>query len=111
MLDQAAEKVADQPERYQKRVDFFAKGFEFFNLMIESIPLMERVRDSEGGDAEAVRQAAANWERIEQIAEETAPHGFWFAIVESRMQSGYMGSMASHLGPPSQEQREAADLQ
>ncbi|MFW6106640.1 MAG: DUF4838 domain-containing protein [bacterium] len=110
-LQQAADKVADQPRRYRQRVAFVRHGFEFFRLMIECIPLMGRVRESDGQDVEAVRQVAANWDRIEQIAEETSPHGFRFATISSRMQGGYMGSMASHLGPPSEEHREAAGLE
>jgi hypothetical protein len=111
LLQQAAEEVGDQPPRYRQRVAFLRDGFEFFRLMIECIPLMERVRESDGRDSEAVRQAAANWDRIEQIVEETRPHGFRFSTIASRMQGGYMGSMADHLGPPSQADRQAAGLE
>ncbi len=119
ILQQAAAKVTDEPERYRRRVAFVRDGFEFFRRMIECIPLMERVRESEGRDTGAVRQATANWARMEEIVERTSPHGFRFTTISSRMQGGYMGGMASHLGPPSQalsqessqEYREAAGLE
>ncbi|MFO7907961.1 MAG: DUF4838 domain-containing protein [Planctomycetota bacterium] len=111
VLQRAAEELADQPEVYRQRVAFVRAGFDFTRLMIECIPLMERVRESEGRDAEAVRQASANWDRIEEIAEETDPYGFWFRVISSRMQDGYMGGVADYLGPPSDTFRESAGLE
>jgi hypothetical protein len=108
-LEQAREQVAAEPEQYQKRVAFVRAGFDFFRRMIECIPLMERVRESEGRDTEAVRQASVNWAQIAEIAEETSPHGFRFDVISSRMQGGYMGGMADYLGPPSEAFREAAE--
>lgn len=99
-LRRAANKIAGEPEKYRERVTFVRAGFDLFRSMIECIPLMERVRESEGRDTEAVRQAVANWKRIEELAEQTSPHGFWFSIITSRMQGGYMGGMADYLGPP-----------
>ncbi|MEX0790683.1 MAG: DUF4838 domain-containing protein, partial [Actinomycetota bacterium] len=81
LLQEAADKVADQPEAYRERVAFVRAGFDFTRLMMECIPLMERVREREGEDAEAVKQAAHNWERMEEIAEETSPHGFSFSVI------------------------------
>lgn len=95
---------------YQPVLDELFPDLDFTRLMMECVPLMERVRESGGVDGEAVRRAAANWDKMEEIAEATSPHGFWFSVISSRMEGGYMGEMADHLGPPSQEFRERSGI-
>jgi hypothetical protein len=110
LLQQAAAKVASEPEIYAKRVAFGRAGFDVFRLMIECIPLMKRVRESGGKDAEAVRQALANWQRMEAISRQAGPHAFNFSFILARMRGGYMGGVEDYLGPPSEKFQEAAGL-
>lgn len=50
------------------------------------------------------------WDPSPEETPETSPYGFWFSVISSRMQGGYMGNMADYLGPPSEEFRERSDL-
>jgi hypothetical protein len=68
LLQQAAAKVAAEPDVYSQRVAFVRAGFDVFRLMIENIPPMKRVRDSGGKDADAVRQARSNWETMALVS-------------------------------------------
>src|SRR6056297_1533640 len=61
----------------QSVLDELFPDLDFTRLMMECIPSMERVRESRGEDAEAVKRAAANWDTMEENTEETSPHGFW----------------------------------
>jgi len=110
LLRQAAAKVAEGPEIYQKRVDFVRTGFEFTRLLLQNTPVMAKVRESAGKDTEAVKQAVANWEAIEQLCKQAGPVALRYDSILSRMRGGYMGDMQDHLGPPSEEFRKAAGL-
>lgn len=110
LLRQAAANVAAGPEVYAQRVAFVRAGFDVFRSMIECIPLMKRVRESGGKDAEAVRQAQANWQTMEAIRRQAGPHAFNFSFILARMRSGYMGGVEDYLGPPSEKFLKAAGL-
>ncbi|MFO8012502.1 MAG: DUF4838 domain-containing protein, partial [Phycisphaerae bacterium] len=68
LLDRAAARTAGGSDVYRKRVAFVRAGFDVVRLMVETIPVMDRVRESGGRDVEAVRRAEANWARMEEIA-------------------------------------------
>ncbi len=108
LLDRAAARTADAPEVYGKRVAFVRAGLDVTRLMVQTIPVMDRVRESGGRDVEAVRQAAANWARMEEIARQAGPVAFRFSNILSRVRGGYMGGVADYLGPPSEEFKRAA---
>jgi hypothetical protein len=110
LLQQAAAKVAAETEVYSKRIAFVRAGFDVFRLMIESIPLMNRVRESGGKDTDAARQTLAHWETMEATARQAGPHALNFSLILARMRSGYMGGVEDHLGPPSDKFQQAAGL-
>jgi len=109
LLDNAEAKVAGGPEVYGKRVAFVRAGYEFTRLMMETIPLMKRVRETGGKDAEAVRQAVANWEAIERIEQDAGPHSIVYSLVSARVHGGYRGGVQDYFGPPSEAFIKAAE--
>jgi len=108
-LRKAAANVADGPEIYQKRVAFVRVGYEFARRLIENIPLMTRARESNGADAEAVRQVAANWAAMEKLCREAGPLALRYDAYHSRMLGRYMGGVQDYYGPPSDAFRKAAE--
>jgi len=70
LLQQAAEKVADQPEKYRKRVEFVRVGLEYTRLIIQARSLMQRVEESKGKDADAAAKVKAIWDDIGRLWKE-----------------------------------------
>ncbi len=109
LLARAAERTADGPEVYRKRVAFVRAGFDVVRLLVETIPLMDRVRESKGHDAEAVRKAQANWDRMAEIARGAGKVAMRFDFMRARIHGGYMGGVEDYFGPPSKKYRKAAE--
>ncbi|MFO8012403.1 MAG: hypothetical protein R6X20_03760, partial [Phycisphaerae bacterium] len=91
------------------RVAFVRAGFDVVRLMVETIPVMDRVRESGGRDVEAVRRAEANWARMEEIARKAGKVAMRFDFMRARIRGGYMGGVQDYFGPPSDEFRKAAE--
>ncbi len=70
LLQQGREKVGEDKERYAPRLDFVKAGLDFLRLKTDSFQLAERLRASEGDDAEALEKLTSNWEQIQEIARE-----------------------------------------
>jgi hypothetical protein len=104
VLKQAEEKVADS-ELYKRRVAYVRTGFDFTRLLVKTIPLMEKIRESKSKDAEAsVKQATELWAAIEQIATKAETWALPFKNICSFIQgNGYGGGMQDYFGPPSEE--------
>jgi len=114
LLKQAAARTAGAPEIYAKRVAFVRTGFDVMALLARNLPLMDRVRESEGKDAEAVKQVIANWDEIQRICREASPHSIrhdHFGIHFWLIENGYMGEMQDYFGPTSEEYCKAAGLE
>ena len=109
LLDRAAARTADGPDVYRKRVAFVRAGFDVVRLMVETIPVMDRVRESGGRDVAAVRRAEANWARMEEIARKAGKVAVRFDFILARIRGGYMGGVEDYFGPPSEEFRKAAE--
>lgn len=73
-LDQAAKEAAAGPDVYAKRIDFARAGLDYLRLMRGMEPLIDRLIETKGQDAEARNTAQAQWEaawkEIEQIKQE-----------------------------------------
>ncbi len=103
VLKQAEAKVVTS-DLYRQRVAYVRAGFEYTQLLVRTIPLMTRVRDSQARDAEAIRQAQENWKTIEQVCNQVAPWGLGFKKICTWIQgTGYQGRMQDYFGPPSEE--------
>jgi hypothetical protein len=105
LIRQAAEKVADGPGKYRERVDFIRSGFVLTRLMIQNIPLMKRVRESNGKDKEAVGRVIENWQAIDNLYYHHAgPISFNHKNLLWKMGGGgYMGTMKDYFGPVSKK--------
>ena len=110
LLQSAEAKLQDGPDLHRERLAFVRAGLESTRLMVETIPVMTRVRESEGRDTDAVKQAVANWEAIEQIERDFGPEALHLARVRARMGGGYRGGVQDYFGPPKDEFLRAADL-
>ncbi len=101
VLQQAEAKVADSG-LYQRRVAFVRTGFDFTRLLVQTIPLMTRVRESQAKDGEAVRQVQANWEAIAALGEKAEPYALAVKNIRDSFigGTGYQGRMQDYLGPP-----------
>ncbi len=103
-LRQAEAQAADS-ELYRKRVAYVRTGFDYTRLLVRTIPLMTRVRESQARDREAVAQAKANWDAIAELSDQ-APS---FALPVKNIRdsfiggNGYQGGMQDYLGPPSDQ--------
>jgi hypothetical protein len=104
VLKQAEAKVADS-ELYRRRVAYVRAGFDFTRLLVRTIPLMTKIRESNGKNVEAeVKEANANWQTIEQIAKQAEQWALPFNNICSFMRGpGYQGGMQDYFGPPSEE--------
>jgi len=114
LLTRAAARTAGAPEIYAKRVAFVRNGFDVMALLARNLPLMDRVRESEGKDAEAVKQVIANWGALKRICEQAPPHSIrydHFGIHFWLIENGYMAEMQDYFGPPSDEYRKAAGIE
>jgi len=69
LLEQAAEKAADQP-KYARRVAFVRVGFEYTRLLMEARALVARFEDSKQSDMKALEEALAVWEDVEALWKE-----------------------------------------
>jgi len=113
LLRQAAECAAAKPGVYAQRVAFVRAGFDFTRLMIETIPVMTRVRESGGKDVDAVKQSLANWKAIERIEETTGPVALNLNLIRRRIviqNVFYRGGVSDYFGPPSDAFQQAAGL-
>lgn len=104
LLKQAEAKVADS-DLYRRRVAFVRAGFDFTRLLVRTIPLMTKIRESRGKDAEAaVREAQENWQEMEKIATKAEQYALPFKNICTFMQgTGYQGGMQDYFGPPSEQ--------
>ncbi len=105
ILDRAAMQAAGQAP-YEQRVAFVRAGFEYTRLLFETMPLMDRVRQSGGRDVEAVRGARENWDRIDTLIREAGPAAFNYESIKEWLARRYWnepGIVADYLGPPSEE--------
>lgn len=100
LLEQAAEAAADAPEKFPERIAYLTRGFEIVDLQIEIMQVMQRVRESEGKDVEAVTRAVELCAlRDERIAKAGV-----------RFPEFYQRRVPDHLGPPSERFLEAAGI-
>jgi len=67
LLDQATAETQTAPPVYTKRVDFVRAGIHYLRLLKETEPLIERMRESGGKDAQAEAAARANWGKVKKI--------------------------------------------
>lgn len=67
LLDAAEAATANAPEKYRQRVDFVRAGLRYTELAAELRQLIERIRITRGGDAEADQRARDIWVEVEQI--------------------------------------------
>jgi hypothetical protein len=112
LLREAEKRAAKGPGVYGKRVAFVRAGLDFVRLMVETIPVMTRVRESGGTDVAAVREALANWESIEKIDEATGGYALDHVTLRARMRyrAFYRGGVEDYFGPPSKDFQRAAGL-
>lgn len=112
LLDEAADKVKNEPGRYAERVAFVRTGLDFTRLMVANVPLMERVRDSNGTDRQAVEQVIKNWDAIRELYDTAGLISFNYSGVLSHMRPPhrYMGMMQDYFGPPSDDTASRDDL-
>ncbi len=104
VLQEAESRVADS-DLYKRRVAFVRTGFDFTRLLVRTIPVMTRVRESQARDQEAVREAQALWEAIAKVAEGAAPWALPLKNIRDHYIGGrgYQGGMQDYFGPPSEE--------
>ena len=99
-----AESRAAESDLYRRRVAYARAGFEYTRLLVGTVPLMTRVRESQARDVEAVRQAQDNWKAIEQVARQAEPWALGFDNLCAFIRgSGYQGGMQDYFGPPSED--------
>jgi len=111
MLCKAEAKVANGPEVYRQRVAFVRSGLEFTRLMIQSIPVMAKARESRGKDTGAVRRGIEIWDTIEKLCRQAGPFALNYGNVLNSMRGKlYMGGMQDYFGPPSEKLRAAAGI-
>ncbi len=110
LMNRAAEQTTTGPEVYGQRVAFVRSGFDFTKLLVQTIPLMTRARESKGKDTKAVQAAIHNWAEIERVVNDVGVIGMaWYGTITNVVGGvGYMGVMQDHLGPPSEAFRKAA---
>ncbi|MCX6960188.1 MAG: DUF4838 domain-containing protein, partial [Verrucomicrobia bacterium] len=61
-LDRAAKEAASGEEKYAKRVAFVRAGLDYLRLLREMEPLIDRMAETSGKDADARAAAQAKWE-------------------------------------------------
>jgi len=108
-MKKAEAKVAQGHDVYQKRVAFTRAGLDVSRLLMETVPLMTRLREGGGRDAEAAKLATANWDAIEKTVKNAPPYAISFqGLCTAIRGKGYMGVMQDYFGPPSEEMLRAA---
>lgn len=108
LLDEAQAVTAEGPERYRDRVAFVRASLDYTVQHLEILETMRKVRESGGGDREAVQRAIALCEAREQLFAESPEHAFrahHFNVTWNRSRN-----MQDYLGPPSQRFQIAAGL-
>jgi hypothetical protein len=105
LMREAAAKVADGPEIFQKRVAFIRSGYDFTRLQVEIMRAMAQVRESKGKDAEAVKKAVKLCEERETLLKKSPE----FALNAA---SWYHNArkLDDYMGPPSAAILEAAGI-
>lgn len=99
-LSQAARLLTDEPEVYRQRLMVIRDAFEFAKLQVRIMHVMAEVRESAGKDAEAVRLAIELCERRDALIKQGRGH----------FRAFYHKRVPDHMGPPSDEFRQAAGL-
>ncbi len=100
ILDRAAAELADAPEIFHQRLQFIRDGCTFIRLQMEITRVMERVRESEGKDVEAVREALALHAQREEFSKgRFVTYANW-----------YRPRVIDYFGPPSDTFLTAAGL-
>jgi hypothetical protein len=86
-LDQATQEAGAGPAVYARRVDFVRAGLDYLRLMREMEPLIDRLNETQGKDAEARKAAqarwVATWKELERIKKEHP-----FAVSAAYVQPG-----------------------
>jgi hypothetical protein len=101
ILDRAETTLANAPETYRQRLQFIRRGNDWVRLQMKIARVMDRVRESEGKDVEAVKKALALDRKRSELSEPNAlVHVGWYATRR----------VPDHLGPPSEEFQRAAGL-
>ncbi|MEW6359043.1 MAG: DUF4838 domain-containing protein [Planctomycetota bacterium] len=67
LLDQAAAKLKDAPEKYRKRVAFVRCGLDYTKLVVDTRAWMQKFEAGKGQDADAKARVLANWQRVETM--------------------------------------------
>ncbi len=70
LLDRAESALADEPDKFRQRVDFFRTGLEYTRLMVDTRKQMAIYRESEGMDEDAAERVRENWEKKLAIGRE-----------------------------------------
>jgi len=108
-IKKAEAKAAQGPDLFQKRVAFIRAGLDVSRLLMETVPLMTRLREAGGMDAEAAKLATENWDAIDKIAKSAPPFAISYqGLCTAICGKGYMGGMQDYFGPPSEEMLRAA---
>jgi hypothetical protein len=111
LLLRARAKVEGKNTIYLKRVDFVQSGLDYVRLMMRCVPVMKKVRESKGKDAESVREAVKIWDEIEKLCRQSEPFALnWGNTIGLMTGKGYQGGMQDYFGPPSDVFRKAAGL-
>jgi hypothetical protein len=91
---------------YAKRVAFVRAGLEFVGLNMQAAAFMERVRNSNGGDREAVEKATEICAARDKLLAEAPPFAIDVPYFQNRIVSSNSTNsrrMGDYLGPPSQK--------
>ena len=108
MLDRAAVAAQDGSEIHQQRVAFIKTGFEIVRKMLASASFMDRVRETQGTDTEAVTATQHLWGDIQALSKRF-PHAINYTTLRSVIENKvYMGNVQGIFGPPSEAWLETA---
>lgn len=100
ILDRAERDLAGAPEIFHQRLQFIRDGLAFVRMQMEMTRIMERVRESEGRDVEAVQAAIALHEQREEFSKRRfVSYADW-----------YRPRVVDYFGPPSDAFLKAAGL-
>lgn len=101
ILDRAATDLEGAPEVFHQRLQFIRDGVTFIRMQMDMTRIMARVRESEGRDVEAVRQAIALHQKREQFSRgRFVTYANW-----------YRPRVVDYFGPPSETFLKAAGIE
>ncbi len=70
LLDKAASQVADEPQRFARRVEFLRAGLEYTSLYLNLLDAMERYNKSGQEDVSASEEARDIWDEFHRLSKE-----------------------------------------